>query len=84
MFKNPFDQKEQPLMELPEEFWLDLNTATEDELSEIARLGLDRARLLVEHRPFRAWKEVQEVPGFSAVLIEKIQRAGVLIRAEEN
>jgi DNA uptake protein ComE-like DNA-binding protein len=80
MMENPFRTEIEPSRPLPKEFWLDVNTATEDELAEVARLGLDRARLLVRHRPFTSWKDVQKRCGFSRALVEKIEQSGVLIR----
>src|SRR4051794_8032817 len=43
--------------------WIDLNTATEDDLANIPWLGRDVARRLIEHRPFTNMDDVRKVPG---------------------
>jgi len=42
---------------------VDLNAASEDELAELPMVGPERARALVQNRPFRSWSDVERVPG---------------------
>ncbi len=62
---------------------LELNSATEEELARVKVIGPERARSLVENRPFEDWDDLTEVPGFTDQLIEYLQNAGFRIEAEE-
>lgn len=62
---------------------LDLNTATEEELARVKLIGPERARSIVENRPFEDWDDLTEVPGFNDPLIEYLRNAGFRIEAEE-
>jgi len=38
---------------------VDLNEASVEELEKISGVGRERARLLIEHRPFKSWEDVE-------------------------
>jgi DNA uptake protein ComE-like DNA-binding protein len=62
---------------------LDLNSASERELAEATQIGPDRARSIVENRPFETWEDLKEIPGFNDRLIEDLKRTGFTIEAED-
>ncbi len=66
---------------------IDLNTATEEELTTIEGIDGERARLLIEHRtgrgPFRSWQDLHHVPGIDGALLGKLQRGSSLGGAAE-
>jgi len=61
---------------------LDINTASRDELAELPMIGDERAQILVQQRPFHDWNEVDDLPGFSAGLVEEIQEQGAYLGAQ--
>ncbi len=63
---------------------IDLNKASEQELAEARQIGPERARSIVENRPFETWEDLKEVPGFNDRLIEDLKRNGFTIEAEEQ
>ena len=63
---------------------LDLNTATEQELSGIQGIGRDNAKKIVEYRnqhgPFRSWEDLKNVPGMSGgVVMDTLKRHGCTV-----
>ncbi|WP_437576931.1 helix-hairpin-helix domain-containing protein [Sorangium sp. So ce887] len=66
---------------------IDLNTATEEELTTIEGIDGERARLFIEHRtgrgPFRSWQDLRHVPGIDGALLGKLQRGSSLGGAAE-
>jgi DNA uptake protein ComE-like DNA-binding protein len=60
----------------PEFHEIDLNSADLDQLTEFPLLGVERARELIKHRPFRTWGEVVQVPGFSLGLMDDLRSGG--------
>ncbi|WP_437998193.1 helix-hairpin-helix domain-containing protein [Sorangium sp. So ce185] len=66
---------------------IDLNTATEEELTAIEGVDGERARLIIEHRsergPFRSWEDLHQVPGIDGVMLGRLQRSGSLGGATE-
>ncbi len=62
---------------------LDLNSASEEELAQAKQIGPERARAIVESRPFESWDDLKEVPGFNDRLIQDLQGAGFRVEAEE-
>lgn len=55
---------------------LNLNSAPEEKLAKLPALGPERARILVEFRPFDYWTDLRRVPGFSAGLIGDLKDSG--------
>jgi DNA uptake protein ComE-like DNA-binding protein len=60
--------------------FLDLNTATEEEISSVPLIGQSRAKTLVEHRPFRSMDEVKNVPGMFQEQLTALIQAGAVVR----
>jgi len=58
---------------------IDRNRASEEELSQVKQIGPERARSIVENRPFESWDDLKEVPGFNDRLIEDLKRNGFTI-----
>jgi len=58
---------------------IDLNTATEEQLERIVGLGLERARRIIQSRPFRTWEDLKRVQGLHEKLIEDLKKAGATI-----
>jgi DNA uptake protein ComE-like DNA-binding protein len=42
-------------------------------------VGPKRARDLIQHRPFKSWEEVQNVPGFDSGMIDDLKSGGAQI-----
>ncbi len=62
--------------------FIDLNTASEQELAQIPWIGADRAKELVRHRPFQRMDDVRRVPGFSDEVIDQLVRGGASVGAQ--
>jgi DNA uptake protein ComE-like DNA-binding protein len=58
---------------------VDINTASKEELAEFPMIGEERARTLVEQRPFYDWSEIDDLPGFSPTLVDEIQQKGAYL-----
>lgn len=56
---------------------LRLNSATEEELAALPRVGPKRAAALIRHRPFESWDALKEVPSLGARTIKNLQSYGV-------
>jgi DNA uptake protein ComE-like DNA-binding protein len=59
---------------------LDLTTAGEQDLAGLPMVGPQRARDLVQRRPFNSWADVAKVPGFSTGMIDDLKSGGAVIR----
>jgi hypothetical protein len=59
------------------DFDFDLNSVSFDELSRISLLGPERAKALIESRPFTDWRHL---PDFNDAVIEDLKRGGMRIR----
>jgi DNA uptake protein ComE-like DNA-binding protein len=59
--------------------WIDLNTATENDLANIPWLGHDLARRLIENRPFENMDDVRTVPGISEDTMDMLVRGGATV-----
>lgn len=62
---------------------VDLNSASEQELEKIGGLGQQRAKGIVEGRPFRSWEEVRKLEGFSDKLVDDLKEAGATVGEEK-
>jgi hypothetical protein len=58
---------------------VDLNTASEDELSAHVGLGYERASRLMASRPLRSWDDVKRIEGLTDAIVEKLQRSGAVL-----
>jgi DNA uptake protein ComE-like DNA-binding protein len=59
--------------------YIDLNTASEQDLANIPWIGQERARELIQHRPFKHMDDVRRVPGFSEDITDQLVRGGALV-----
>jgi hypothetical protein len=55
---------------------VELNTASEDELSDHIGLGPERARRIMASRPFHSWDDVKRVEGLTDAIVEELKREG--------
>jgi competence protein ComEA len=62
---------------------LDLNTATEQELSGIQGIGKDYAEKIVEYRdengPFESWEDLKNVPGLPGTMLDTLKHHGCTV-----
>ena len=58
---------------------IDINTASKEELAEFPPIGEDRAKTLVEQRPFSDWNEIDDLPGFNPTLVDEIQQEAPIL-----
>lgn len=62
---------------------IDINTATEHELSSIRGINKDNARKIVEYRnqngPFSAWDDLNRVPGIQSTILDSLKRQGCTV-----
>lgn len=58
---------------------VDLNNASEQDLEKVGGLGRERARRIVENRPFKSWEDVKRIEGFSDKLVEDLKQAGATV-----
>jgi len=56
---------------------VDLNTAAEDQLDREIGLGPERARRIIEGRPFFSWDEVTRIEGMTKAVVDKLAHSGV-------
>lgn len=62
---------------------VDLNTASEKEISDLPMVGADRAKALLNARPFRSWDDVSQIPGFGPGMIDDL-KSGALRSAHRR
>lgn len=55
---------------------LDLNHAGEEQLDQEVGLGPERARRLVESRPFASWDDVVRIEGFTQAVVDELRSRG--------
>jgi DNA uptake protein ComE-like DNA-binding protein len=60
----------------PGDFDMDLNSATFEELSRVPLLGPERARAVIEARPFTHWRQVRHLPDFTDDTVEDLKKGG--------
>jgi len=62
---------------------LDLNTATEQELTGILGMGRDHAKKIIDYRnqngPFKGWEDLKRVPGLPGNMLDTLKRQGCTI-----
>jgi hypothetical protein len=59
-----------------------INSSEEQALAD-AGLGPERARRLVENRPFHSWEDVSRVEGFTHVVVDALKQAGAQLGAPD-
>jgi competence ComEA-like helix-hairpin-helix protein len=59
---------------------MDLNTATEQELTVIQGIGKDLAKKIVQHRlqngSFKTWEDLKRIPGLPPHMMDTLKRCG--------
>jgi DNA uptake protein ComE-like DNA-binding protein len=55
---------------------VDFNAASEEELADLPMVGPDRARTLIQNRPFRSWDDVERLDGFGKGMIDDLKSGG--------
>jgi hypothetical protein len=55
-----------------------LNSASFDSLVRMGKLDPKRAKALVQHRPYRSWDEIEQVPGFDRHVAYSLQESSYL------
>lgn len=68
----------------PPAFDIVLNTATQQELAKIPKIGPHHAYNIVRHRPFRSWDDLKRSPGITTELIEELQKGGARLNVEDD
>jgi DNA uptake protein ComE-like DNA-binding protein len=63
---------------------VDLNKASQQELEQVGGLGPDRARRIIQNRPFNSWDDLRKVEGFSDTLVNDLKQAGATIRSSQG
>ena len=62
---------------------MDLNTATEQELSVIQGIGKDNAKKIVQHRlqngSFKTWEDLKRIPGLPPHMPDTLKRCGFTV-----
>jgi DNA uptake protein ComE-like DNA-binding protein len=58
---------------------IDLNSASEQDLERVGGLGQERARRIVQNRPFHSWDDLKKIEGFSDKLVQDLKDAGARI-----
>ena len=60
-----------------EDMNIDLNTATQEDLERLPMIGKERAKLIIENRPFEDWDDLRDIEGFSEGMIDDLKSGGV-------
>jgi DNA uptake protein ComE-like DNA-binding protein len=64
---------------------VDLNSASQEELEQVGGLGQERARRIIQARPFNSWEDLKnKVEGFSDTLVNDLKQAGATIGGEQG
>ena len=58
---------------------VDLNSADEEQLESVGGLGRERARRIVQGRPFRSWDDLKRVDGFDEKLVDDLRQSGATL-----
>jgi DNA uptake protein ComE-like DNA-binding protein len=59
--------------------YIDLNTATERDLSDIPWIGPELARNIMRSRPFGHMDDVRQVPGVTEDIMDELVRGGATV-----
>jgi DNA uptake protein ComE-like DNA-binding protein len=58
---------------------VDLNKASEQDLQRVGGIGEERAKRIVENRPFRSWEDLKKVEGFNEKLVDDLKQSGATL-----
>jgi competence ComEA-like helix-hairpin-helix protein len=58
---------------------VDLNKASEQDLQRVGGIGEERAKRIVENRPFQSWEDLKKVEGFNEKLVEDLKQSGATL-----
>lgn len=58
---------------------VDLNKASEQDLQRVGGIGEERAKRIVENRPFQNWEDLKKVEGFNEKLVEDLKQSGATL-----
>jgi len=58
---------------------VDLNKASEQDLQRVGGIGEERAKRIVENRPFQSWEDLKKVEGFNEKLVEDLKQYGATL-----
>ena len=59
--------------------FVDLNTASEQDLANIPWIGSELARVLIQNRPFTHMDDVRKLPGFTEDIMDELIRGGAVV-----
>lgn len=59
--------------------FVNLNTATVDEITALPMVGRERAERIIAARPFSSWDEVAAVEGIGAGMLDDLKNGGATI-----
>ena len=63
---------------------IDLNSSREEELAEIAWIGPDLARAIVERRPLRNMRGLLQIQGFTEDKMDRLIRGGAVVTKPQD
>ena len=62
---------------------MDLNAATEQDLTVIQGIGKDNAKKIVQHRlqngSFKTWEDLRRIPGLAPHMMDTLKRCGFTV-----
>jgi DNA uptake protein ComE-like DNA-binding protein len=58
---------------------VDLNKASEQDLQRVGGIGEERAKRIVENRPFQSWEDLKKVEGFNEKLVDDLKQSGATL-----
>ncbi len=62
---------------------INLNVADVEDLAELRMIGRERAESIIGYReeygPFQSWEDLEEIPGFSDMIIEDLKKSGATL-----
>jgi len=64
--------------------FVDLNSISEDELAQIPWIGKEKARNLIQHRPYANMEAVRKVPGITEDDLDELVRGGATVGLEKR
>ncbi len=59
--------------------WIDINTATPEQLTQIVHIGVDRAQELIRLRPFKSLDQLTRIIGIGPARLRDIRAQGLAI-----
>lgn len=59
--------------------FVDVNTASEQDLASIPWIGDELARQIIQHRPFTQMDDLRRLPGFTEDVMDELVRGGAMV-----